>query len=889
MADPLSRARVNLRPLRLRAMMTQEELALKSGVGIRTVRDIESGKVRPQPKTLRLLIEALDLDEEGRALLTGDAAPAPQVTPMTLPSGTAVFTGRREHLASLDAAAEGSSPLVVLTGVGGVGKTMLALHWGHGAADRFPGGRFYLDLRGFAPGAAPTAPAEAVRQLLGALGVEPGRVPAEADAQLALYRSLIGAEPRLLILDNARDAAQVRPLLPDAAQVHTLVISRHQLVGLAASHGARIIGLGAFDRDESAALLERQLGAERLAAEPEALEQILTACADLPLALAIAGARAAAQPGLALGEIAAELASSRLDALTAGEDAVDLRAVFSWSYQALGPAAARLFRLLALNPGPDFSAAAAVSLHGGTEAEARKALRALAEAHLVEPLHGGRYRLHDLLRLYAAELLDAEPDRDAALDRLLDWFLNGANACRAALYPAMVALPLPESSGERYELTAEAAVRWLKDEWENLIAAVEVAAAHGRPRFAWLVADATRGYAWLSMLGNDGVRIGEAALAAASGARDPLGLAAAELVLAVGLMRSNLLEETIEHFRNAADHARSAGWAAGAASAEGNLALACYRRGRMREGLEHAYTALHAFRAIGEHRAESTNLHSLGLLHSLVGELDTGVDYLEQALKLATEAGGDTIRLLLLTHLTEIEVLRGRLEAAAAHREAAVELQRGGISIDRSGDLPGATAKLLLAAGRTAEALEHAELAVEQLTGVADHRNRASDMVTLAAARDAVGDHGEAVALYDRVLAMTEHDARVFFRVEAMVRRAGAIFRVGDAVRARSAALQALRAAREADYRFLEGQALNLLADIDLADGRLGDAGAKALEALGICKETGHMPGEAESLRLLARIALAGGDEEAFLRRRDRARARYAEIGAPVPDDLAGE
>ncbi|WP_112135626.1 tetratricopeptide repeat protein [Glycomyces dulcitolivorans] len=888
MADPLPRARVNLRPLRLRAMMTQEELALKSGVGTRTVRDIESGKVRPQPKTLRLLIEALDLDEEGRALLTGDAAPAPQVTPMTLPSGTAVFTGRREHLARLDAAAEGSSPLVVLTGVGGVGKTMLALHWGHGAADRFPGGRFYLDLRGFAPGAAPTAPAEAVRQLLGALGVEPGRVPAEADAQLALYRSLIGAEPRLLILDNARDAAQVRPLLPDAAQVHTLVISRHQLVGLAASHGARIIGLGAFDRDESAALLERQLGAERLAAEPEALEQILTACADLPLALAIAGARAAAQPGLALGEIAAELASSRLDALTAGEDAVDLRAVFSWSYQALGPAAARLFRLLALNPGPDFSAAAAIGLHGGAEADARKALRALAEAHLVEPLHGGRYRLHDLLRLYAAELLDAEPE-DAALDRLLDWYLNGADACRSALYPAMVALPLPENRSAPYELTAEAAARWLKDEWENLIAAVEVAAAHGRPRFAWLVADATRGYFWLHMLGDDGVRIGTAAVAAANAAGDPLGQAAAEMALSCGLMRCNRMDETIEHFRAAAGFARTAGWPAGAASAEGNLAKACYYQGRLREGLVHAYAALHEFRAIGEHRAESTNLNLLGLHHALLGELDTGIDYLEQGLKIVKDTGNDPITVLFLTHLTEIEIHRGRLDAAAAHLEEAVELSRRSVSIDRTRDLPGATARLLLASGEAAEALELAKQAVAEQVGEDDHRNRAADMVTLAAAYDGMGEHREAVALYDRVLAMTEHDATVFHRVEAMVERSGALLRGGDAAGAEAAAAQALRTTREADYRFLEGRALNVLAEIDLHEGRPAAAADRATKAEELHRQTGHQPGEAESLRLLARIALAGGDEEAFLRRRDRARARYAEIGAPVPDDLAGE
>lgn len=196
MADPQPKATVNLRPLRLRAMMTQEELALKSGVGTRTVRDIESGKVRPQPRTLRLLIKALELDEADQAMLAGapNEPAAGDLEPMTLPSGTAAFTGRSASLARLDEAADAaSSPLVILSGTGGVGKTMLALHWGHRASDRFPGGRFYLDLHGFAPGAKAMEPAEAVRHLLGAMGVGPQRLPAEAAAQLALYRTLIGS------------------------------------------------------------------------------------------------------------------------------------------------------------------------------------------------------------------------------------------------------------------------------------------------------------------------------------------------------------------------------------------------------------------------------------------------------------------------------------------------------------------------------------------------------------------------------------------------------------------------------------------------------------------------------------------------------------------------
>lgn len=880
---------VNLRPLRLRAMMTQEELALKAGVGTRTIRDIESGRVRPQPRTLRLIVEALDLDEADLALLDGtqaSAEAAPQaVAPVTLPSSTAAFTGRSDALVALDASADSAQrPLVVLTGVGGVGKTMLVLHWGHRSADRFPGGRLYIDLRGFAPGATAMEPAEAVRQLLGSMGVEPQRIPADTDAQFALYRSIISAERRLLILDNARDADQVRPLLPDASQAHTVVISRRRLVGLAVSHGARSIEIGAFDRTESAALLERQLGRERVEAELEAVERIVTLCAGLPLAVAIAGARAATQPDLALSAVADELETSRLDALTVDEASVDLRAVLSWSYHALEPDAARLFRLLAHVPGPDFGTAAAVALHGGAETDASRAFRALVEAHLVEYDRHGRYRLHDLVRLYAAELLESAepvPDRDAALDRLLDWYLRGADGCRSALYPAMIGVPLPAASGERFEPSAEEAARWLEAEWDNLIAAVEYAAEHGQTPFAWLMADVVRGYAWLQMLGGDGVRISKAALTAAASAGDPLGLAAAALALACALIRSNRLDEAIDQARDAADFARRADWPTGAASAEGNLAVACYHRGRMREGLEHAYTALHAFREIGEHRAECTNLHWLGLFHYLLGDLDTGIDYLERALKIATETGNDPVGAVLLTHMTENQIHRGRLDLAAAHLAKAAELERSAVSIDKSSDLLRTNARLLLAAGRTGEALELAKRVIEQRTDDVDHRNRAAGLATLAAAHDAEGVHDEAIAIYDRVLAMTEHESTVFHRVEAMVNRSGAILRAGGPARAESAALEALRTARAGDYRFLEGRALNVLAEIDLQSGR--PAADRVREALLIHRQTGHRAGEAVSLWLLADCAAVAGDHATANRLRVEARDLHAAIVDSFP------
>ncbi|GAB2482231.1 AfsR/SARP family transcriptional regulator [Nocardiopsis aegyptia] len=856
-----------------------DRLAAELGVDPgRPLRDLHTAILREDP--------SLDVGTQG-----GTST----IAPLTLPAGTAAFAGRSGTLAVLEELADAPSvPLVVLTGAGGVGKTMLALHWGHRSADRFPGGRIYLDLRGFTPFGPTMEPTEAARLLLGSMGVEPRRIPVDPDALVSLYRSIIGDERRLLILDNARDATQIRPLLPNSSNVHTVVTSRRQLTGLAVSHGARIIEVGALNRNEALSLLGWQLGGQRLEAEPESVERILTACAGVPLALAIAAAKAMTQPGHPLSAIADELETSRLDALTGGDESVDLRAVFSWSYRFLEADTARMFRLLGTLPGPDFGIDSATHLHGGTREEAARALRQLTDAHMVEHGRPGRYRLHDLLGLYAAELVRTEePDheRSAASARLLGWYLHTADACRSLLYPEFeyARLPIPRGSDEDLPRTEEEAARWMKAEWTNLVAAVEHAVEHGPPHYAWLLADALRGYVWLGMLGSDGLRISRAALAAATSAGDHLGQASAELGMACALIRCNRVGEAMEHGRAAADLARRTGWAAGEASAEGNLASGAFYAGRMREGIGHARAALNVNRTLGDRRAQCTNLHWLGILHSLVDKLDTGIEYFGQALTLAGEAGTESVKAVLLTHMAEIELFRGRLDLAGAHLDKAAELERDGLGFDRSGDIEGATARLWLAAGRTEEALAHAKGVVETRTDAADHRIRTSAMVTLAAAHDAAGGHGEAIAHYDRVLDATEHGSTMLHRVEAMVGKSRALYRRGDADRAEAQAVRALRAAREGDYRFLEGQALNQLAEIELQAGRLRSAVEKADRALSACRQTGHRPGEAVALSVISRVALAEGDAQTARRYRDEARALYTDMGAAIPEDLADQ
>ncbi|MGW0277907.1 NB-ARC domain-containing protein, partial [Streptomyces sp. NPDC003006] len=363
-----------------------------------------------------------------------------------LPAPPALFTGRTRELNALSATLEGQGDrggtvvISAIGGTGGIGKTYLALHWAHHHTERFPDGQLYVDLRGFDPSGEPMASTVALRGFLDALGVESAAVPGDAEAQVGLYRSLVVGKRILVVLDNARDTAQVVPLLPGSPSCTVVVTSRHQLGGLVTAYMAKPLTLDALSEAEARQLLARQLGEDRLAAEPQAATAILERCAGLPLALSIVAARAATQPGFPLAHLAEELAetSTRLDALDAGDLSADLRAVFACSYRALEPAAARAFVLLGLAPGPDISLRAAAGLMGHTVPRARVLLRTVEAAHLIRQHTPSRYQLHDLVRLYAAERghhdLD-QPRCTAALRRLADFYLHTAHHASQLLDP----------------------------------------------------------------------------------------------------------------------------------------------------------------------------------------------------------------------------------------------------------------------------------------------------------------------------------------------------------------------------------------------------------------------------------------------------------------------
>lgn len=365
------------------------------------------------------------------SLLAGEL-PA-RAAPRELPPDLASFSGRGAELAALDALPAGP---VVISGTAGVGKTTLAVHWAHRVAERFPDGQLYVDLRGFDPSEPPLAPSEALRGFLEALRVPPRQVPTSPSAQAALYRSLLADTRTLVVLDNARDAGQVAPLLPGASGCLAVVTSRNQLPGLVTGAGAQPLGLDLLDAEEAQRLLASRLGPGRAEPGQADVAELAERCAGLPLALAIVAARAVWRPGYALAALAAELAEAGLDGFDAGDAMSSARAVFSWSYRSLSASAARVFRLLALHPGPDVGLDVAASLAGG---DVRREVAELVRAHLVVERTPGRYAFHDLLRAYARELGAGD---EPALTRMLDHYVHTARAADRLLFTHGETIPV---------------------------------------------------------------------------------------------------------------------------------------------------------------------------------------------------------------------------------------------------------------------------------------------------------------------------------------------------------------------------------------------------------------------------------------------------------------
>jgi DNA-binding SARP family transcriptional activator/tetratricopeptide (TPR) repeat protein len=584
-----------------------------------------------------------------------EAARSP-VVPRQLPVAARHFAGRAGALTMLAGlaaeagGADGASRAMVISvieGTAGVGKTALAVHFAHQVAGDFPDGQLYVNLRGFDPAGPPMTPGEAIRIFLDALGVRAAQLPSSLEAQAGLYRSLLAGRRMLVLLDNARDAGQVRPLLPASPGCLVLVTSRSQLTGLAAAEGAMPLALDLLTAGEAQELLAARLGGDRLAADPAAVQELIGLCARLPLALAIAAARAATQPALPVAGLAAELrdAGGRLDALDVGDAAASVRAVFSWSYQQLDAAAARMFRLLGLHPGPGIGAPAAASLAGLPPRQARAALAALTRAHLLAEQAPGRFTFHDLLRAYAAERAQADEGdagRHAAVRRMLDHYLH--TACPAALliHPTSRTVspppPQPDVAPQRLADIGQAQA-WFEAERQVLMGVATQALEAGFYTHAWQIAWALGRF--LDLLGHwdDWVAAERIALTATERLGDRAAQAFAHWQFGYARARLGDPEDAHAHLEQALSTYTELGDRAGTANVHISLGVTLEQQGRDADALGHTRQALELFTAEGDRAGEALALNGIGWLHIKLGDYRQALASCGQALELFQELG----------------------------------------------------------------------------------------------------------------------------------------------------------------------------------------------------------------------------------------------------------
>ncbi len=617
-------------------------------------------------------------------LLDSLITPAPRQLPATVPN----FACRAVESAVLTAALAEAGPgerarVMTITGVAGVGKTTLAVHWAHQVARCFPDGQLYVNLRGFDPSGPPVAAADAIRGFLAALSVPADMIPAAAEAQAGLYRSLLADKRMLVVLDNARDPAQVRPLLPGSAGCMVVVTSRTWLTGLVASEGARQLSLDVLDDAEAAELLTGRLGRRRTTAEPQALAELIRLCAGLPVALVIVAARAIAQQHLPLDSLATELraARNRLDALATGDSATDVRSVFSWSYLSLSAQAARMFRLVALHPGPVLSSEAAASLAGQPLPVTERALRELVGARLVDEPAPGRFTLHDLLREYAAERVKStgtQASRRAALHRMLDHYLQTALAARSLIEPEQPTIePVLSTRGVTLGRLADRreAASWFEADHPVLMAAIKLAADLCFDRQAGQLSVALTGLLDRSARWEDLAACNSIALAAAQRAGDREAGAFALRGLGGAYARLGRYDHAHVQLQRCLQQFTELGNIDGQARAHLNLACLVHYMGDSERARTHAHRARELFELPGQQRAGlAAALNTVGWFEAALGDREAGLAYCQRGLALAQELDNQVVAAATWDSLGFVRHLQGHYEAAVSCYQQAVAL-----------------------------------------------------------------------------------------------------------------------------------------------------------------------------------------------------------------------
>ncbi|MET9504349.1 BTAD domain-containing putative transcriptional regulator [Streptomyces sp. NPDC006622] len=655
--------------------------------------------------------------------------------PAQLPGDLPVFAGRAAEGAWLSAArgapgrpGPAGAPVVVICGAPGVGKTTFAVHHAHHIASSFPDGQLFVNLCGYHPHAPAVEPGDALHGFLTALGVPAPHIPEDTTARSTLFRSLLADRRVLLVLDNARDEQQVRPLLPAGTGCLTLVTSRNQLPGLIATDAARPLALPLPSQAEAHETLARRLGPERLAAEPAAAADIIRLCGRLPLALAVVAARAELDPAFPLRAIADDLrdAHGGLEAFSGFDAVTDVRSVFSWSYRSLDEPAARLFRLLALHPGPHITAPAAAGLAGLPLSLTRRLLARLTRSCLVEQPLPGRFTLHDLLRVYAGELVQTHDDADErhrATLRVLDHYMFTAyEANRLFKQDSLPELdlgsPSPAVTPEDLS-TADQANRWLAAEHRVLAALLHTAASHELDRHVTGLAWSLKEYLNRQEYWPEAITALVPALEVARRRGDRLE--EGRCLRHIGSVHGYLghQDQALEHLRHATSIFEELDAVAEQARAHYGTACALYLFGRIPEAVAFSERGLALSRATGDELWTAECLVELAWFHSNLGQLEKSLLYGEEAL-----------------------ALYQRLDAPWQQAQG--------------WDVLGFTLRML---GRYGEAVATYRRAVEAFGELGDHRNAVGALMRLGDTLLAMGDREAARAHWVRALADAERQA----------------------------------------------------------------------------------------------------------------------------------
>ncbi len=667
--------------------LTQEALAELARLSGQAVGALERGDRRfPYGDTVARLADALGLSEQERRAFQAAAArpsvPRPETpspsAPRQLPAVIAHFAGRAAPAKAMAEVAGHSSTVVIsaISGMAGIGKTAFALHCAHQLKELYPDGQLYANLHGFDPSRPPVSPASVVHAFLEALDIPARRIPGSAEAQAGLYRSVLAGKQILIVLDNARDAEQVRPLLPGDTGCLTLITSRNQLTSLATTDGAQLLTLDLLSEHEALDLLAARLSAERVAADLESAREIVVRCGRLPLALSIVAARAAAHPHFTLADLATELSEAEgLDALDGNDPTASARTTFAVSYQALSAPAARLFRLLGAHPGPDISIKAAASLTGGSVREQRLPLKELTEANLILEHQPGRFGMHDLIRAYACEL-DAEPD---ARRRMLDHYLHSAFAANCLLIPAGERITLnqlqPGTTPEQPE-DHDDALAWFTAERAVLLAVIDYAAAAECNDHAWQLA-----WIFTDFLNRRGdwqadISTQRAALTAARRLGHVGAQARALRLLALDFTQLGSLEEALSYLQQALELTAEADDARGQAHTHNHLAFVYERLGLLDKTLHHAQQALRLFEISGSVPGRADGLNAVGWSLAQLGQYDEALRHCQEALALQTKLANRAGQAAAWDSLGYIHHHLGQHALAISCYTQAVELHR---------------------------------------------------------------------------------------------------------------------------------------------------------------------------------------------------------------------